>query len=82
MSALGHQNEEARPAVPLRPAEEVMRLERLGSFFATRLSFMPSLIRNMAAEGWRFSRPLFELNDRGEGMRPSRFMTANRTKRS
>jgi len=41
----------------LRPADEVMRLKRLGSFFPTRLSFMRSLIRQMADE-----RPLSRAN--------------------
>ena len=53
--------------VPLRPPEQVMRLERMGSFFPTRLSFMPTLIRQMVAEGWRFDRPEVALDENGWG---------------
>jgi hypothetical protein len=53
--------------VPLRPPEQVMRLERMGSFFPTRLSFMPTLIRQMCSEGWRFDRPRVELDAEGFG---------------
>ncbi|MCG8692633.1 MAG: hypothetical protein MI806_15625, partial [Minwuiales bacterium] len=56
-----------RPAVPLRPADEVMRLERLGSFHQTRISFMRSLLRRMAREDWRISRDRFDLDDDGYG---------------
>ena len=35
-------------APDLRPPEEVMRLERLGSSFPTRISFMRSLLRRIA----------------------------------
>ena len=55
------------PVVALRPPDQVMRLERLGSFFPTRLSFMPTLIRRLIREGWRFDRPSFELNAEGFG---------------
>ena len=55
------------PAVPLRPADEVMRLERLGSFHQTRISFMRSLLRRMAREAWRISRARFDLDDDGYG---------------
>lgn len=51
----------------MRPPELVMRLERMGSFFSTRLSFMPTLIRRLSHEGWQFSRPIFALDDDGYG---------------
>ena len=44
----------------LRPPEKVMRLDRMGSSFPTRLSFMRSLIRRMSREGWSFDRLRFE----------------------
>lgn len=44
-----------------------MRLDRLGSFFPTRLSFMPTLIRRLRREGWRFDRPVFDLDAEGFG---------------
>lgn len=58
-----------RPAlrVPLRPPEQVMRLERMGSFFPTRLSFMPTLIRRMIAERWRIERTAAALDPEGFG---------------
>ena len=35
----------------LRPASEVMKLARLGSFFPTRLSFMRVLLRQLSKGG-------------------------------
>lgn len=55
------------PEAPLRPATQVMRLERMGSFFASRLSFMRALIRIMARDQWRFDCPVRELDDEGYG---------------
>ena len=52
---------------PLRPPEQVMRLARMGSFFATRLSFMPSLLRQMAAEDWRIERTRWDMDADGFG---------------
>ena len=42
-----------------------MRLARMGSFFATRLSFMPSLLRQMAAEDWRIERTRWDIDADG-----------------
>ncbi len=53
--------------VPLREPDLVMRLERLGSFFPTRLSFMPSLVRRMNREGCRFLPPRLKLDSKGFG---------------
>jgi len=53
--------------LPLRPPAQVMRLSRLGSLHQCRLSFMRVLTRRMAAEGWRFSRPAFNIGDDGVG---------------
>ncbi len=55
------------PEVALRPAEQVMRLERMGSFFASRLSFMRALTRIMARDGWRFECAQNALDDEGYG---------------
>ena len=52
----------------LRPPEKVMRLDRMGSSFPTRLSFMRSLIRRMSREGWSFDRLRFEVDDDGYGV--------------
>ena len=51
----------------LRPADEVMRLERMGAFFPTRLSFMRSLIRRLALEKVTVTRPVWEISDTGFG---------------
>ena len=52
-------NEDLEPlkeslSLPLRPPETVMRLERLGSFHSSRLSFTRTLVRRMHRENWRF----------------------------
>ena len=51
----------------LRPPEQVMRLKRMGSNFPTRLSFMRTLLRRLAAEQAVVSRPLWEISDTGFG---------------
>ncbi|MGB0465509.1 MAG: hypothetical protein ACPGJG_05915, partial [Candidatus Puniceispirillaceae bacterium] len=40
----------AEQAISIRPAGQVMRLSRLGSFFPHRLSFMRILMRRLCAE--------------------------------
>lgn len=50
-----------------REPARVMRLSRLGSLHQCRLSFMRVLTRRMAREGWRFSRPLFDIDGTGVG---------------
>ncbi len=54
--------------IALRPADDVMRLERMGSFFPTRLSFMRSLIRRMNANRWMIKAARFDLDDDGYGV--------------
>ncbi len=54
-------------AVPLRPPSTAMRLDRMGSAFQTRLSFMRSLVRRMSREGWRIERQKFDLDEEGYG---------------
>ncbi len=48
---------------PLRPADQVMRLTRMGSFHQSRLSFMRSLLRRLQSENWRFEVKLFEIDN-------------------
>lgn len=55
------------PQAPLRSPQKVMRLERMGSFFPTRLSFMRTTIRRLSNEAQTLSRPVWEINDRGFG---------------
>ena len=55
------------PMVELRSPEQVMRLERIGSFHQSRLSFMRVLLRRMKREAWTFDRPRFDIDERGVG---------------
>ncbi|MGX1097796.1 hypothetical protein [Amorphus sp. MBR-141] len=55
------------PAVAPRPPSTVMRLERLGSFFPSRLSFMPTLMRRLRDEEWRIERGETALDAEGYG---------------
>jgi len=54
-------------ALPLRPASQVMDLERLGAMHQSRLSFMRTLIRKIMRERWQISPALFELDNDGYG---------------
>lgn len=51
----------------LRPASEVMKLERLGAFRLTSLSFLRILLRHMMRENWQIDRTAFELDTEGHG---------------
>lgn len=53
--------------VPLRPPSEVMRLDRMGSAFPTRISFLRTLLRRLAREDWKVSRPMWEFGRDGFG---------------
>ncbi|MCC5974754.1 MAG: hypothetical protein JJT81_11960 [Rubellimicrobium sp.] len=55
------------PQTSLRPPSEVMRLRRMGAAFPTRLSFLPTLLRHMAAERVRIDRPVWNIDARGFG---------------
>jgi hypothetical protein len=59
---------ECAPLVALRSPDLVMRLERLGSFHQTRLSFMRVLLRRLARDAWRLSRVSWDVNEHGEGV--------------
>jgi hypothetical protein len=56
------------PIVPLREPAKVMRLERMGSFHQTRLSFMRTLLRRLERERWSVERPLWRIDAAGEGV--------------
>jgi len=58
----------AELTVPLRAPNAVMRLDRMGSAFATRLSFMRVLVRRMAHENWQFKTTRFDMDDDGFGV--------------
>ncbi len=53
--------------VPLRPASQVMRLSRLGSMFATRLSFLRILTRRLSSHGTPPKCGLWEIDADGYG---------------
>lgn len=53
--------------VELRDPDVVMRLLRMGSAHPMRLSFLRVLLRRIEREGWRFDRPIWEVDDRGVG---------------
>lgn len=55
------------PQITLRAPSDVMRLQRMGAFFPTRLSFMRSLIRQLAEEKARVTRPHWKICDEGYG---------------
>ncbi len=55
------------PEAALRPPSEVMRLDRLGSMHASRLSFTRTLVRRMHAENWRFDPVRKSLDTEGFG---------------
>ncbi len=54
-------------ALPLRPAEQVMNLERLGAMHQSRLSFMRTLVRRIMRERWQIEPARFELDPDGYG---------------
>lgn len=58
---------ETAQTIAKRDPALVMRLSRLGSFHQSRLSFMRILTRRMIRENWRFSRPVFEFDEKGVG---------------
>lgn len=64
--SLAEQTEGAGTLV-LRDPDLVLRLSRMGSAHPMRLSFLRVLLRRVVREGWRFDRPIWEMDDRGVG---------------
>ncbi|OUR81362.1 hypothetical protein A9Q77_02125 [Marinomonas sp. 42_23_T18] len=54
-------------ALPLRPIDQVMDLERLGAMHQSRLSFMRILVRHVMRERWQINMTTMGLNDEGYG---------------
>ena len=54
-------------AMLLRPAKQVMDIERLGAFHQSRLSFMRTLVRRIFRERWLIEPVRFELDLKGYG---------------
>ncbi len=52
----------------LRAPDQRMRLSRLGSLHQSRLSFMRQLTRRLARENWEFTRSVFDIDEKGEGV--------------
>ena len=63
----------------MRSPEKVMRLDRMGSSFPTRLSFMRTLIRRMSKENWKFERISREVDKDGYGVSVYSAITPLRT---
>lgn len=55
-------------ALTLRPPAQVMKLARLGAFHQTRLSFMRAVMRRLKRDGWNFERPVWNIDEKGEGV--------------
>lgn len=58
---------ESSSKIARRSPEQVMRLNRLGSFHQSRLSFMRVLTRRLSAEQWRFDCCEFSIDSNGFG---------------
>ncbi len=54
-------------ALPLRPINQVMNLDRLGAMHQSRLSFMRTLVRRIMRERWQIEPARFELDAQGYG---------------
>lgn len=54
--------------VAMRPPEKVMKLERLGCFHQSRLSFMRALLRQLKRDQWKFERIKWDLDQKGVGV--------------
>ena len=63
----------------LRPANIVMNLERLGSLYQYRLSFMRTLVRRFMSEKWQIQQKVFELDQNGYGHTIYEIVTPNNT---
>ena len=50
-----------------RSPAQVMGLARMGSAHPTRLSFLHPLLRCVKREGWRFDRPVWDINEKASG---------------
>ncbi|WP_261842928.1 hypothetical protein [Aliamphritea ceti] len=60
-------SQRGKNALPLRPASQVMNLERLGALHQSRLSFMRTTVRRIMRERWQIEPTRFELDNDGYG---------------
>ncbi|MEM7294809.1 MAG: hypothetical protein AAF420_15625, partial [Pseudomonadota bacterium] len=65
--------------IALRPPEQIMSLERMGSRFQTRLSFMRSVLRRMHRENWKIEQAFADWDDNGFGTAVYRAIGPHRT---
>ena len=63
----GHDHGPLHPQVSLRSPDTVMRLDRMGAFFPTRLSFMRVLLRRLSLEEAVVRRVMWEMDNNGYG---------------
>ena len=73
----GEASQAEAATLPMRPAGQVMDLERLGSLHQSRLSFMRALVRRIMRERWRIDASRFELDADGHGTAIYRIHTPN-----
>jgi len=62
-----------------RSPVEIMDLPRMGSAHPTRLSFLRSMLRRVQTEGWRFDRPVWQIDANGVGHAVYRAIGPKRT---
>lgn len=68
------------PLAPYRrPADQVMRLARMGSAHPMRLSFLRILLRRLARENWKFDRSVWSVDEKGVGHAVYRAIGPDRT---
>lgn len=60
-------NKPFRNEIPLRSPSEIMKLDRMGSMFPSRMSFMRTLIRNLSRKAATINRPLWDMDTEGFG---------------
>ncbi|MGB1866452.1 MAG: hypothetical protein ACPHK4_01290 [Candidatus Puniceispirillaceae bacterium] len=58
----------SEPSIINRPASVVMKLDRMGSFHQSRLSFMRVLLRRLKAENWQFRQGEWRIDEHGVGV--------------
>ena len=63
--------------IRLRDPKFLMKLSKLGSFHQSKLSFLRSFLSEF--KDWKYSRDLFQLNDKGHGRAVYSFTKNNRT---
>ena len=66
-SHTGSTDPRSAPMAELRPPAQVMRLERMGCSFPTRISFARTLIRRLHAEAAEVTRPVWRIDAEGYG---------------